>query len=198
MLAHGFTTEMLTLLVRDGLATATPETVHAGKRPIEVVRVQITDAGGWHWPDDGRWACQLRQDAQHADSTPMGAGLPACARCARWRQVSLGVGAVVATKDSRNRPRTGRASLAHAFSRRRERTSSAPYVAGVAPPRFVLASASRDGQNGNPSRTGRHGWGPVTGPFRRGSVTEVPRIKGHGYTAGQWLHGRGSAITSWT
>ena len=39
MLAHGFTNEMLTVLVRDGLATATPETVHAGKRPIEVVRV---------------------------------------------------------------------------------------------------------------------------------------------------------------
>ena len=35
----------------------------------------------------------------------------------------------------------------------------------------------RDRQpNGNPSRTGRYGWGPVTGPFRRGSVTEVPRI----------------------
>jgi hypothetical protein len=45
MLAHGFTIEMLTVLVRDGLATATPETVHAGKRPIEVVRVRITDAG---------------------------------------------------------------------------------------------------------------------------------------------------------
>jgi hypothetical protein len=29
----------------NGLATATPETVHAGKRPIEVVRVRITDAG---------------------------------------------------------------------------------------------------------------------------------------------------------
>ena len=45
MLAHGFTTEMLTVLVRNGLATATPETVHAGKRPIDVVRVRITDAG---------------------------------------------------------------------------------------------------------------------------------------------------------
>jgi hypothetical protein len=22
---------------------------------------------GWRWPDDGRWASQLRQDAQHAD-----------------------------------------------------------------------------------------------------------------------------------
>jgi hypothetical protein len=44
-LAHGFTIDMLTVLVRDGLATATPETVHAGKRPIEVVRVRITDAG---------------------------------------------------------------------------------------------------------------------------------------------------------
>jgi hypothetical protein len=45
MPAHGFTMEMLTVLVRDGLTTATPETVHAGKRPIEVVRVRITDAG---------------------------------------------------------------------------------------------------------------------------------------------------------
>jgi hypothetical protein len=45
MLAHGFTIEMLTVLVREGLATATPETVHAVKRPIEVVRVRITDAG---------------------------------------------------------------------------------------------------------------------------------------------------------
>jgi hypothetical protein len=42
---NGFTIEMLDALVRNGLATATPETVHAGKRPIEVVRVQITDAG---------------------------------------------------------------------------------------------------------------------------------------------------------
>jgi hypothetical protein len=45
LLAHGFTTAMLTVLVRDGLATATPETVRAGKRPIRVVRVRITDAG---------------------------------------------------------------------------------------------------------------------------------------------------------
>jgi hypothetical protein len=27
------------------LATATPETVHVGKRPIDLVRVRITDAG---------------------------------------------------------------------------------------------------------------------------------------------------------
>ena len=45
LLAHGFTIEMLIVLVRDGLATATPETVHAGRRPIEVVRMGITDAG---------------------------------------------------------------------------------------------------------------------------------------------------------
>jgi hypothetical protein len=31
--------------VQEGLATATPETVHVGKRSIEVVRVRITDAG---------------------------------------------------------------------------------------------------------------------------------------------------------
>ncbi len=45
LLAHGFTIEMLVVLVRGGFATATPEIVHAGSRPIEVVRVGITDAG---------------------------------------------------------------------------------------------------------------------------------------------------------
>jgi hypothetical protein len=45
MLAHGFTIDLLVDLVHEGLATATPETVHAGKRAIEVVRVRITDAG---------------------------------------------------------------------------------------------------------------------------------------------------------
>ena len=38
MLAHGFTIEMLIVLVRDGFATATPEIVHAGRRPIEFRR----------------------------------------------------------------------------------------------------------------------------------------------------------------
>ena len=42
LLAHGFTIEMLIVLVRDGFATATPEIVHAGRRPVEVVRVGIT------------------------------------------------------------------------------------------------------------------------------------------------------------
>jgi len=49
MLAHGFKIEQLAvLLVRDGLATAQPETVQAGSQPIEVVRVQINaiPAGG--------------------------------------------------------------------------------------------------------------------------------------------------------
>jgi len=36
---------MLTVLVRDGFATATPETVRADKRPIRVTRMRITDAG---------------------------------------------------------------------------------------------------------------------------------------------------------
>jgi hypothetical protein len=40
-----FTTDLLVDLVHEWLATATPETVHAGKRPIEVVRARITDAG---------------------------------------------------------------------------------------------------------------------------------------------------------
>jgi hypothetical protein len=45
MLAHGFTTELLVDLVRDGLTNATPETVHAGGRPIKVTRLTITDIG---------------------------------------------------------------------------------------------------------------------------------------------------------
>ena len=45
MLAHGFMVEMLTGLVRDGLGTATTETVHAGKRPIKVTWLRITDIG---------------------------------------------------------------------------------------------------------------------------------------------------------
>ena len=42
--AHGFTTAMLTVLVRDGFATATPE-IARGKRPIKSVRMRITDDG---------------------------------------------------------------------------------------------------------------------------------------------------------
>jgi hypothetical protein len=36
MLAHGFTAETLGRLVLDGLGTATPGIIYAGKRPIEV------------------------------------------------------------------------------------------------------------------------------------------------------------------
>jgi hypothetical protein len=42
--AHGVTTAMLTVLVRDGFATATPE-IARGKRPIKSVRMRITDDG---------------------------------------------------------------------------------------------------------------------------------------------------------
>jgi hypothetical protein len=45
MLAHGFWTEMMVELIRDGLATAQTERMLAGKRAIEVARVRITDAG---------------------------------------------------------------------------------------------------------------------------------------------------------
>ena len=37
--------KMLGRLVIDGLATATPRIVHAGKRPLDVVRMRITDIG---------------------------------------------------------------------------------------------------------------------------------------------------------
>jgi hypothetical protein len=43
--ASGFKTEILSMLAIDGVATARPERVRAGKRPTKVVRMQITAAG---------------------------------------------------------------------------------------------------------------------------------------------------------
>ena len=43
--ANGFTTELLVGLVRAEFATAAAETMKAGGKAIEVVRVTITDAG---------------------------------------------------------------------------------------------------------------------------------------------------------
>jgi hypothetical protein len=43
--AHGFNSDMISGLVHDGLATAQRETMKAGAKPIEVVRVRITDNG---------------------------------------------------------------------------------------------------------------------------------------------------------
>jgi hypothetical protein len=45
LMAHGFTIAMVAVLVRDGLVTATPQTGRAGKRPVKIVRLRITDAG---------------------------------------------------------------------------------------------------------------------------------------------------------
>jgi hypothetical protein len=45
MLAHGFTTETLGGLVVEGFASTAPGIMYAGKRPIEVTRLTITDAG---------------------------------------------------------------------------------------------------------------------------------------------------------
>jgi len=45
MLAHGFSIELLVELVHAGLATAGTDRMIAGRHPIEVIRVRITDAG---------------------------------------------------------------------------------------------------------------------------------------------------------
>jgi hypothetical protein len=45
MLAHGFTVEQMVEIVRAGLATAKAERVVAGRLPMEVTRVRITEAG---------------------------------------------------------------------------------------------------------------------------------------------------------
>jgi hypothetical protein len=45
LLAHGFTTELMVALLREGLAAATAERMVAGGRKIEVVVLRITQAG---------------------------------------------------------------------------------------------------------------------------------------------------------
>lgn len=45
LLTYGFTRGMLASLVRTRLATAQRQTVKAGGKPIEVVRIRITEAG---------------------------------------------------------------------------------------------------------------------------------------------------------
>jgi hypothetical protein len=45
LIEDGFPAEMLADLVRDGLASMQGDTVKVGGRPIEIIRVQITDAG---------------------------------------------------------------------------------------------------------------------------------------------------------
>ncbi len=44
-LGHGFSSDMLAMLVRAGLATVVTETLRAGGPTIKVERVSITDAG---------------------------------------------------------------------------------------------------------------------------------------------------------
>jgi hypothetical protein len=44
-LAKGFDIELLSSLVRDGLATVATETVRAGGRTLGIANVRITDAG---------------------------------------------------------------------------------------------------------------------------------------------------------
>ena len=43
LLSHGFTREVISGLIRDGLATA--NTGRVGRAPVEVVRIKITEAG---------------------------------------------------------------------------------------------------------------------------------------------------------
>ena len=42
---HGFDSDMVARLVRAGLATSERETMQAGAKPVEVVRLRITAAG---------------------------------------------------------------------------------------------------------------------------------------------------------
>src|SRR5437868_4050948 len=45
LLAHGFSTEMIAGLIRDGHADTQAERAMAGGRAIEIIRVRITDEG---------------------------------------------------------------------------------------------------------------------------------------------------------
>jgi hypothetical protein len=53
LLAHGFPAALLAGLTRNGLATGAICTVRAGARVIQVRRLNITNAAGWHSP----WRC---------------------------------------------------------------------------------------------------------------------------------------------
>jgi hypothetical protein len=44
-MAHGFKSEVLAGLVRDGLASVAPVSMQAGGRAVEVTRLRITEAG---------------------------------------------------------------------------------------------------------------------------------------------------------
>jgi hypothetical protein len=46
LIANGFTVDLLAGLIRNDLATATPQRMRAGDKMIEVARVRITEAGG--------------------------------------------------------------------------------------------------------------------------------------------------------
>jgi hypothetical protein len=45
VLTHGFDSDMIAGLVRVGLATARRESMRAGRKTTEVIRITITDAG---------------------------------------------------------------------------------------------------------------------------------------------------------
>jgi hypothetical protein len=45
LVAHGFAFDIMSRLVRERLATATPELTFAAGTPVEVTRLRITDAG---------------------------------------------------------------------------------------------------------------------------------------------------------
>ena len=51
---HGFKLDVLISIVSAEFATATPERVFAGGKPVEVTRVRITDAGRRALADQGR------------------------------------------------------------------------------------------------------------------------------------------------
>jgi hypothetical protein len=44
-LAHGFSLELLNELIGAGLATASTESMMCGSKPVEILRVKITEAG---------------------------------------------------------------------------------------------------------------------------------------------------------
>jgi hypothetical protein len=70
MLAHGFTIEMLDASVRDGLATAERREMRAGRQPLKVIWLTITESGDRRSPDDAPGAARPegrygRPAAQH-------------------------------------------------------------------------------------------------------------------------------------
>jgi hypothetical protein len=74
LVAHGFDFDLMARLVRERLATATPERVYAGGKSVEVTRVRITDAGRRALAGKDAYADALANDPRFTEAPKTGKG----------------------------------------------------------------------------------------------------------------------------